>query len=342
MSIVRFKDKDGNWLPIPVIKGDKGDKGDSGRGIVSAEINDFNELVITFSDGTSEILGEVKGDSGFTPYIYNDKWYINGTDTGVKAQGDDGDTPIKGVDYWTETDKAELINSIKSSLSLGIASDGLVYLFVDGNPVGTGIPQGQTAADVYGYIDENNTVILAGNLTDGTYSIKYEMDNGSTIDIGDLVLDTPEEEPEVPTPTNALPLAVNKDGSEYVGDNGEDGYNIGKKISVSSDAEASDSACVSGYIKLAEGVHSIIRIKNISVSDSASINNLMFYDANKTKIKGYAGLAGSFNEDVAVDNGVYIIETKNWFTDSNIPVFFRFSCGEITADTIVTINEEIV
>jgi hypothetical protein len=32
--------------------------------------------------------------------------------------------------------------------------------------------------------------VLNGNLPDGTYSVKYEMENGSTVNIGNLVLDT--------------------------------------------------------------------------------------------------------------------------------------------------------
>lgn len=43
---------------------------------------------------------------------------------------------------------------------------------------------------VFGYVDENNTIVLNGNLADGTYTIKYEMEDGSTVDIGNLVLDT--------------------------------------------------------------------------------------------------------------------------------------------------------
>lgn len=43
---------------------------------------------------------------------------------------------------------------------------------------------------VFGYVDEDNNIIVQGTLADGTYSVKYEMDNGSTVDIGNLVLDT--------------------------------------------------------------------------------------------------------------------------------------------------------
>lgn len=77
----------------------------------------------------------------------------------------------------------------KSGISLGVHSDGLIYVFVDGSPVGDGIELA-TAGDVIGYVDENNNVILTGALADGTYNIKYEMEDGSTVDIGDLVLDT--------------------------------------------------------------------------------------------------------------------------------------------------------
>ncbi len=78
----------------------------------------------------------------------------------------------------------------KTGLTLGIYTDGLVYLFVDGAPVGTGIELPTGGGDVYGYVDSENNVVLTGNLADGTYSIKYEMANGNTVSIGNLVLDS--------------------------------------------------------------------------------------------------------------------------------------------------------
>jgi hypothetical protein len=39
-------------------------------------------------------------------------------------------------------------------------------------------------------LDENNNIVLNGELADGTYSVKYEMENGSTVNIGNLVLDS--------------------------------------------------------------------------------------------------------------------------------------------------------
>ena len=78
----------------------------------------------------------------------------------------------------------------KNGLTLGIHTDGLIYLFVDGSPVGVGIELLAGSGDVYGYVDSENNIVLTGTLADGSYSIKYEMTNGSTVDIGDLVLDS--------------------------------------------------------------------------------------------------------------------------------------------------------
>lgn len=50
--------------------------------------------------------GMLKGEDGLTPYIgSNNNWWIGDIDTGVLARGTDGEdgyTPVKGVDYFTE------------------------------------------------------------------------------------------------------------------------------------------------------------------------------------------------------------------------------------------------
>ena len=43
---------------------------------------------------------------------------------------------------------------------------------------------------IFGYVDEDNNIIVQGKLPDGTYTVKFEMEDGSTVDIGDLVLDS--------------------------------------------------------------------------------------------------------------------------------------------------------
>lgn len=95
-------------------------------------------------------------------YVKDNQGNITQIRTIRGEKGIDGYTPVKGIDYWTEADKVEIVADVIESLG--------------GNPV-------------FGYVDENNNIIVSGNLLDGTYTVKYEMEDGSTIDIGNLVLD---------------------------------------------------------------------------------------------------------------------------------------------------------
>ena len=101
----------------------------------------------------------------------------------------DGSMPEGAVLQLVVEEDEDDSSHLAERVTLGIHSDGLVYIFVDGSPVGDGI-EFKAAGDVYGYVDEDNNIIVQGNLGDGTYSVKYEMEDGSTVDIGNLVLDT--------------------------------------------------------------------------------------------------------------------------------------------------------
>lgn len=96
-------------------------------------------------------------------------------------------TDIRNQISQLSSDKAD-----KTGLTLGVHTDGYVYLFVNGSPQGNGldIKTDIIEGDVFGYVDENNVVVLNGALADGTYTIKYEMEDGSIINIGNLVLDS--------------------------------------------------------------------------------------------------------------------------------------------------------
>lgn len=306
----------------------------------------------------------------------------------------------------------------KTGLSLGFHTDGLLYLFIDDAPVGSGI-EIALEGDLVGYVDSENNIVVKGNLSDGSYTVRYEMEDGSTIEIGDLVLDTnvyysvtnnltnctngnnatnvvegesysavisaisgyelssvvvtmggvdisatavsggkitvanvtgnivitatATETAVTPSYTNLLPLAVDTDGNPYVGANGEDGYKSGYKMSTSSGNEsATTGAYCSGFMPITD-IYDYIRVKNITLSNSANVNNFVFYDASKTKLTGSSanGTAGAFHTSITDEgNGVYKIRPSSFVAGSI--AFFRFSCGGITDDTIVTVNEEIV
>ena len=99
-------------------------------------------------------------------------------------------------------------------MTLGVHADGLVYIFVNGSPQGNGldITADVVEGDVFGYVDDNNVIVLNGALADGTYTIKYEMADGSNVNIGNLVLDNN----TYYSITNALTYCANSNSSTEV------------------------------------------------------------------------------------------------------------------------------
>ena len=212
----------------------------------------------------------------------------------------------------------------KDGISLGIASDGLIYIFVDGTPVGTGIPQGQTA-DVYGYVDENNAIVLNGNLDNGIYTFKYEMDDGSLVNIGSLEIN--EEKP-------------------YINWIKEVGYVAGKRMSMTSGVEkdATDSY-LTGFIPVKYG--QTVRIKDIDVTENDNIT-IATFDINKQAIKGTSATYGTtlyraFVEKGTESNGVYastLTSAINTCFTTDL-AYIRISSKSITDDSIITVDQEI-
>ena len=256
----------------------------------------------------------------------------------------DASLTLQLEEKWTQ-EKDEIIEEVKAECvakNQGSVNVGKILVVgTDGNFILTDMPEGGASGDVTGVLDESNNILLSGNLADGIYTLKYENTDGTYIDIGTLEVGViPEPEP---TYTNLLPLSVDENGNDYVGThaNGGDGYEYGYKVSGSTGAlSAVDGAYCSGFIPLVYG--DMARIYNIALNSNVSINNVSFYDANKTYIKGYGGPAGNFTSNVKLEEGAYTVYPTRWGSSvlGNV-AFFRFSCGGITDETIVTVNETI-
>ncbi len=106
-------------------------------------------LTITSDSGTSS--ADLKGEKG---------------DTGIRgaqgapgiSNGNDGYIPVKGVDYWTPEEQESIVQQVITAL---------------GTPV-------------FGTVDADNNIILTGNLSKNTYTIKYEDAEGNVTYIGEL------------------------------------------------------------------------------------------------------------------------------------------------------------
>ena len=145
---------------------------------------------------------------------------------------------------------------------------------------------------------------------------------------------TPDEpiEPDTPpsTYTNQIPLSTNSDGTEFIGENGEDGYKVGYRISTSTGEEKTSTVegmALTGFIEIPNGA--TIYIKNVDVSSNHAVYGI-YTDTFTFGSGGY--IKDIFTLD---DNGVY----KRTFT--NGAGYIRLS-GVITGESIITVNEEII
>lgn len=85
---------------------------ESVNSIKKAQINESGELVLTFNDDSTSTVGVVVGKNG-----KDGEDGYDGIDGMDGEDGKDGYTPIKGVDYFTEDDKAEIVTQAKAELS---------------------------------------------------------------------------------------------------------------------------------------------------------------------------------------------------------------------------------
>ena len=202
------------------------------------------------------------------------------------------------------------------TLTLGVHTDGLIYIFKNSQPMGVGVEMG-VSGDVVGYIDANNNIVLSGDLGEETYTVKYEMEDGTLMDIGELSL-VPE-----PTYTN---LADSK-SSDWA-----ENY----RLNSSGASVANDGTTVTNFIPVVNG--NVIRIKGLDMS--ASTGRIAFYNSSKTSLTSATISATSYvtNKSLTKDLSSFTIAYTN-----NDVAFVRFSAPltGTSADVIITKNEEI-
>lgn len=180
---VSFVPSDSNMPVIPKVSlklpvGPPGDPGNTPVVSVSP-ITGGHRITITNASGTKtvDVMDGVDGDPGKNGGFYvpnveqvaTDTIRMSFTATGNEnmpvqqpvvlklPQGPRGDSYI-----LTDADKSEITRLVIESLG--------------GNPI-------------FGYVDANNNIVVSGHLGDGRYSVKYEMEDGSLLPIGDLEID---------------------------------------------------------------------------------------------------------------------------------------------------------
>lgn len=167
--------------------GEKGDKGDPGQDGAKGDPGEdgYSPVATVIQTETGATISITDKTGTTTATITNGQ---DGTDGQDGAPGQDGHTPIKGTDYWTESDKAEIVQEAASSIPIAttevagrVKPDGTtVTITEDGtiSAVGGGSGGASTAAQVS--FDDSTAAIGATNVQD---AIEYLADSGATTEV---------------------------------------------------------------------------------------------------------------------------------------------------------------
>ena len=151
-------------------------------------------------------------------------------------------------------------------------------------------------------------------------------------------------DPNAPSYTNQLPLATDTDGSVYNGV----GYASGQRLNSSGAAEGYNGSYLTGFIPVKIG--DVVRLKNVKWQNGVTTGlnsgnqRISFYSADKAHLgqTNAIGLGGTLN-GVKDGSGIWTQFTVKNFSGGDITnaAFFRLNCAGITAESIITVNEEI-
>lgn len=157
----------------------RGEKGADGVGIKNISVGDDGYLYVTFDNSDeAQKIAYIKGDPGVdgkTPYIKNGNWWIGDTDTGIKAEGTDGENGTNGTNGENGKDGTNgkdgkdgvgVVNSyIDDNYHLWIVlSDGTK---IDAGYVGVEVPSTPTAKLTVVFKDYDGTVLKTQEVNSG-------------------------------------------------------------------------------------------------------------------------------------------------------------------------------
>lgn len=232
------------------------------------------------------------------------------------GKGDPGYTPVRGKDYWTTNDE----NAIAADISVEVAEQlaGKAQLK----------PEFAESVD---WLKENGDQSKLYVLPDG-FIYAYML---TEVETG-------------PSYTNILPLAVNADGTEYVGLNGEDGYKTNYRLNSSKAEVAESGMCCTGFMPITPGDSGILRLKNITPTGTKG-GYLYAFDSDKSTGRGASSsIITILNEALDSTTGVYTVVlggdsdmTGGSFGQLSNAHYLRLTIGDINENTIITWNEEI-
>ena len=320
------------------LKGDKGDKGDPG----AAGSNGSNGTSVTVKS-----VSESTADGGSNVVTFSDGKTLtvkNGSKGSTGAKGADGKTPVKGTDYFTDEEIAEIVAEAKPQ-------KGIDYF------------DGEDGKD--GQDGKDGTVQIEPLFAE---SVEWLEENGDTSKVyilpNNLIYAYMYTEGESAAYTNWLPLADTT--TLLSGDEPAtlcNGYYNGNRINSSGLLKKVAGYSVTGFIPYTYGgADDYILIENpICTPNKTYEQAIAFYDAShaflfkeglatdtyESAVNGASNGTIGWTVEGDATNGYSLIwevgkirAVKNGTVDATQIAYFRVCVGDY-ANAIITVNEEI-
>ena len=322
---------------------------------------------INGKDGTNGTNGK-DGSDGKTPYIQDGYWYINGTNTNVKAAGVDG--------------KNGTSVSVLSVSESKVDGGSNVVKFSDGNTVavknGTQGSKGETGKNAYEYAVDGGFKGSDGEFStqiNPSYLLSSAMnyiDNELAKELAQRGQLKPEFVNSIEEctdtsklyvlpdgyiygfmvtvffiyPTNQIRESINADGTLF---NNGTGWKTGCTLNSSDGAERTDKTAyeVTGFIPYKAS--QTFRIKNYSMPNTADTYNLAcFYNSNFGFVgafpqkSSYNPLTQFVKNDGTIEACIATAATTNFTADKiNSIAYVRFGFLNMSDSTFITVDEPL-
>lgn len=148
-------------------------------------------------DQMSEIVAYIKANKSLIESITTDK--ISVSDIIDNLETNLTTKPLSAAQGVVLKSLIDTLNGVINELTpsaigalsknQGAANVGKVLVVgTDGNVIPMMLPTEDSDEDIIGVLDESNNIILMGDLADGTYTLKYENEDGTYTEIGNLVV----------------------------------------------------------------------------------------------------------------------------------------------------------
>ena len=147
--------------------------------------------------------------------------------------------------------------------------------------------------------------------------------------------------------TNQIKQSINADGTQYVGENGEDGYKKNYRLNSSGGETAQAGVNVTGFISAGDG--DTIYFKNVPYKPGAGLSTeyLVIYNSSFTQVIGVrasedmnnvAYLVSAYTTD---ENGYLTSVTLNDKYGTNDMSYIRICATGLDNSAVITVNEKI-